>query len=270
MRWFWGRTWAQICAAGYLTTYSKTRPNAVRLLVTRPQPDADRFADALAEIGVDALVAPLMSIELNRAIDPDLSGCTALAFTSANGARAFSQLSNIRDLPAYTVGSGSARAAAELGFSIAGKGAGTVESLADVLSATEEAGARIYHAAGADIAGDLAALLEAKGVACRRQVLYKAQIPAVLPEEINLALSAGGVDGAVFFSPRSASTFVRLVTNAGQASACAGLDLYSLSPAVTEAACGTIAWRRVREARTPMQEALINTIRAEIPDGNAG
>lgn len=242
----------------------------MRLLVTRPQPDADGFAAALAGIGVDALVAPLMFIDLDRTIDPDLSGCTALAFTSANGARAFAQLSNIRDLPVYTVGSGSARAATELGFSVAGTGAGTVESLAAVLSGAEKTGARIYHAAGADIAGDLAALLEAEGVACRRQVLYKAQIPDILPEKISLALSAGDVDGAVFFSPRSAGTFVRLVTNAGQASACAGLDLYSLSPAVTEAACGTIAWRRVREARTPMQEALINTIRAEIPAGNAG
>ena len=48
---------------------------------------------------------------------------------------------------------------------------------------------------------------------------------------------SGELDGAVFFSPRSARSFVRLVTNAGQASACAGLSLFSLSPAVTEAAC---------------------------------
>ena len=233
----------------------------MRLLVTRPQPDADRFAAALAEIGVDALVAPLMSIETDDSPPPDLAGYHALAFTSANGVRALARLAPDCALPAYTVGPASARVAKNHGLQVAGIGGGNVESLADLLVDALPARSRVFHAAGADIAGDLAGLLQARDIFCTRETLYHARIPEQLPEEIIKSLREGAIDGAVFFSPRSAKSFVRLATNAGQASACAGLSLFALSPAVTEAACGTTAWRRVREAQSPTQEALIDTIR---------
>jgi uroporphyrinogen-III synthase len=234
----------------------------MRLLVTRPQPDADRFALALAEIGAAAVVAPLMSIEVDESRALELDGCDALAFTSANGVRALARLAPNCSLPAYMVGPASARVAENHGIRVAGVAGGNVESLAALITDAIPAGSRIFHAAGADIAGDLATMLEARDISCTRQVLYKAMIPEQLPAEISQHLRAGALDGAVFFSPRSARSFVRLVTNAGQASACAGLTLFGLSPAVTEAACETIVWRRVREAQTPTQEALIDTIRA--------
>jgi len=234
----------------------------MRLLVTRPQPDADRFAAALAEIGVDAVVAPLMTIELAASTPPDPAACDALAFTSANGVRALARLAPDCPLPAYAVGPASARVAQNHGFQVAGVAGGNVESLASLLADALGAGSRVFHPAGADIAGDLAALLDARDISCTRQVLYHARIPERLPAKIHQLLRNDGLDGAVFFSPRSAESFVRLVTNAGQASACARLALFGLSPAVTEAACGNIAWRRVREARSPTQEALIDTIRA--------
>ena len=237
--------------------------------MTRPQPDADRFAAALAEVGVDARVAPLMTVEIDRTATPDLSGCAAIAVTSANGVRALARLTGDRRLPVWAVGPASATEATAQGFAVAGVGGGNVESLADAMGNALAADGRVYHAAGADVAGDLAKLLAKRGIACTREVLYRAEIPDVLPPDIAAALANGDVDGAVFFSPRSASSFVRLVRDAGQAAACAGLTAYALSPAVA-AACGTIAWRRVREARAPTQEALIDIIRADLGPGAAG
>lgn len=241
----------------------------MRLLVTRPQPDARRTAAALAEIGVQPLVVPLMTVEIDAAAAPDLAGCAAIAVTSANGVRALAQLTADRSLPVWAVGPASAAEAEALGFTVAGVGAGSVETLAAAIGASLGRGTRIYHAAGADVAGDLGDLLADDGIACRREVLYRASIPATLPAEISSALEGGDLDGAVFFSPRSAGSFVRLAADAGQAAACAGLTAYALSPAVA-AACGTIAWRRVRAARTPTQEALIDTIRADLGPGSAG
>jgi uroporphyrinogen-III synthase len=241
----------------------------VRLLVTRPQPDAARFAAALAEIGVGSLVVPLMTVEVDAGATPELAGCTAIAVTSANGVRALAQLTADRGLPVWAVGPASAAEAVAQGFTVAGVGGGNVETLAAAIGQALDPGSRVYHAAGADVAGDLGGLLAGRGIACRRQVLYRASIPAILPAEIAAALADGDLDGAVFFSPRSAGSFVRLVAGAGQAVACTGLTAYALSPAVA-AACGTIAWRRVREARTPTQEALIDTIRADLGPGNAG
>lgn len=241
----------------------------MRLLVTRPQPDADRFAAALAGVGVDALVAPLMSVEVDGAATPELSAFTAIAVTSANGVRALAALTDDRSLPVWAVGPASARDAEATGFKLAGIGGGDIDSLATAIADALNAGARVFHAAGADVAGDLAALLRAHGIECRREALYRAVVPDALPAQIANALANGDVDGAVFFSPRSADSFVRLVADAGQAAACAGLTAYALSPAVA-AACGTIAWRRVREARTPTQEALIDTICADLGPGIGG
>ncbi|HEY7610485.1 MAG TPA: uroporphyrinogen-III synthase, partial [Alphaproteobacteria bacterium] len=61
----------------------------MRILLTRPEPDAQRFAAQLAEHGIEAVVAPLMTIETADAPLPPLEGVQALVFTSANGVRAY-------------------------------------------------------------------------------------------------------------------------------------------------------------------------------------
>src|SRR5260221_6904416 len=88
----------------------------MRALITRPQEDATDLAAALTARGIEPLIEPLLEIKLIEDAKVDLDQVQALLFTSANGVRAFAALSASRDLPAYTVGEGSAAAARAAGF----------------------------------------------------------------------------------------------------------------------------------------------------------
>ncbi len=73
----------------------------MRVLVTRPKEDAAPLAAALAARGHETLVQPLLAIEPRPGAEIDLAGVQAVAFTSANGARVFAGLSEVRDVPVF-------------------------------------------------------------------------------------------------------------------------------------------------------------------------
>lgn len=67
---------------------------------------------------------------------------------------------------------------------------------------------------------------------------------------------------ALFFSPRTAQTFVILVKEAGHAAACRSISAVCLSAAVAAAAAGA-PWRMVRAASRPEMAALLAEVDAE-------
>jgi uroporphyrinogen-III synthase len=73
--------------------------NIMRILVTRPEPDAQRFAAQLKAHDIDAVVAPLMTVELSQAPLPPLDNAQALVFTSANGVRVYAAKNGRGNLP---------------------------------------------------------------------------------------------------------------------------------------------------------------------------
>ncbi len=60
------------------------KPRLMRLLVTRPEPDASREADKLAARGHEAVLAPLLVIEFVADVALPLEGAQALIVTSRN------------------------------------------------------------------------------------------------------------------------------------------------------------------------------------------
>jgi uroporphyrinogen-III synthase len=139
---------------------------------------------------------------------------------------------------------------------------GDVGDLAELVRRQLDAAAGpLLQAAATAQAGDLAGLLKAAGFELRRVVLYEARQAAALPPAARQALAGGGLDGVVFFSPRSAGTFVKLVQAADLAAAVRELAAYCLSRAVAEVA-GDLTWRRIWLAARPEQAALLELIDA--------
>ena len=64
-----------------------------KIWITRAQPGADATAERVRALGHRPVVAPLLAVQPVLGAEPDLSGVGALAFTSANGVRAFTALS---------------------------------------------------------------------------------------------------------------------------------------------------------------------------------
>lgn len=231
----------------------------MRLLVTRPQEDAERFARALTELGHEAVISPLLDVQI-RSEPIDLDGVGALIFTSVNGLRAFVANCNERRLPVYAVGDRTAATARTAGFPDVRSAAGDVEALSAKIAGTWQPSAGVLlHAAGVRTAGDLAGRLGAAGFSLRRRTLYDARPAEALPEAAHTALQRGKVDAVAFFSPRTASTFVRLVRLSGLERSTHGLSALCLSPAVANEA-DALTWADVRVAEKPTEAALLATL----------
>lgn len=230
------------------------------LLVTRPSEDAARLAEALAAKGYDVLAEPLLIIEEIDGPDLDLDGVQALLVTSANGARALARRTALRDLPVLAVGDASARAAREAGFVSVQSAAGDVTALARLVkTCLDPSAGSLVHAAASETAGDLAGMLTDAGYAYRRELVYRARTPDHLSAATVMALKVGDVGGALFFSPRTATTFVTLIAREGLAPLVMPLYAYCLSPAVAEAV-GGLEWKHVGVAATPDQNSLLSLV----------
>ena len=234
----------------------------MRVLITRPDPDGVDFAEACRKVGLTPLLAPLMTISYaDKSID--LEDVGALAFTSANGVRAFARLSAQRDLPVFAVGRVTAAVASELGFSNVLVADGDLPSLARLAAenAAKINGA-LFHGAGADRAGDLIKLLENTNIKARRETLYKAEAAKALPDAARNALvDTKPLEWATFFSPRTALLFSNLVADAGLQDRLTNTHAVCLSDAVAEA-LSKDAWKAVSVVSRRDANAVIEHITA--------
>jgi uroporphyrinogen-III synthase len=237
----------------------------MRLLVTRPEPDASLEAEALAARGHEAVLAPLLAIEFVPDVTLNLAGAQALIVTSRNTLRALashSKLAEARKLPLFAVGEATARAAQELGFAQVVKGPGTAASLAELIDRklNPERGP-LVHLTGEAQAFDLKSALEGEGFSLRRPVLYRAVPARALPAEALSLLEAGKLDGAILMSPRTAETFALLIDKHGVVMQAKRLVCYCLSQAVAEVLAPH--GFRVRVAAQPREEDVLALLDSE-------
>lgn len=237
------------------TTGPATR--GLRALVTRPRAEAAELAAALAARGIEAIVEPMLDIHYRSAPAPCLEGVQAILCTSANGVRAFAQVSSERGLLLLAVGDATATRAREAGFARVASAGGTADDLArlarELLSPTA---GRLLHVAGSEVAGDLAGMLRASGFTVARSVLYEADPIAGLSVATAQGLREGSVDFALFFSPRTAAIFRDLAERAGLADALASVIALSIS-AAADAALATLGFRERHVAARPDQPSLL-------------
>ena len=234
----------------------------MRLLVTRPEPDATRQAEALAARGHQPVLASLLNIEPTSATPLGLDGAQALIVTSRNALRALAShpdLAAARVIPLFAVGDATAKAASELGFTKMIVGPGTGDSLARLIADTLSPNAGVLvHLSGETVAFDLKLALAAKGFTMRQNILYRAVATTTLPKNAAALLEAGKLDGVILMSPRTAAIFVDLVSRQGAATQASRLDCYCLSAAVAQA-IGALKGRTIVAAR-PSEEELLALI----------
>ena len=236
----------------------------MRLLVTRPEADAERTATALRACGHTVVVAPLLRIELVEDAEIAAGPFAAIVITSANAAPAIARhrrFTELRALPVFAVGERSAQAMRSAGFTDVTSADGDVRDLARLVAQRVKGGASLLYLVGADRAGDLAGSLSGQGFVVRTVVIYRAIAAAVLPSAVADAL-AGGIDGVLHFSRRSAAAFLRAVRDAG-----AGNDAFKkpvhfcISANVAEALVAAGA-ADIRIAAEPTESALMALVPA--------
>ncbi len=237
----------------------------MRVLNTRPESEAAALDQRLMERGHESVPCSLLTIRPRVDATVDLIGAQAVAATSGAAIRALAQLDSNRTLPIYAVGQATAAVARDVGFGEVKAGAGDVTALAEqIIKSLDPTAGAVVHPRGAVVAGDLAGDLTAAGFTVRSPILYDAEPARELPSAGRAALESGNLGAVLFFSPRTAATFVSLVTNAELTERCQTLDAYCLSPAVANAAranaAGVVPWRNIRCAVEPDQDSLLNLL----------
>lgn len=234
----------------------------MRALITRPSQDATGLRRELRRCGYDVMVEPMLAIESMSGDPIDIGGAQAILFTSSNGVRAFAGNSAERALPAYAVGDATARSCEEAGFAEVHSAAGDVDDLADlVIRECKPRDGRLIHVAGSVRAGDLAGALQTAGFDVVRAPLYDARPATALSVELVSAMKRGQIDVVLFFSPRTAATFVSLAREAGLENASKAITALCLSPAVAKRAA-LFPWRTLVIASEPTQDALLAALEA--------
>ena len=235
----------------------------MRLLVTRPEPDALLLKARLEAMGHQAAVAPLLTVSFEDAEEFDLSEVQALIATSRNGLRALKAQNAHKIaalLPLYAVGRATANDAAALGFTEIVTGGGTVASLVPeiVASADPHAGV-LLHLAGDELAGNLVDDLEQHGFRLLQPIVYRMVPAATFDDAIASQISASELDGVLLFSPRTAAIYASLIAHHDLASAIANLTHYCLSAAVARrlAPLGAI---RIKTAATPTLDGMLDLL----------
>jgi uroporphyrinogen-III synthase len=227
----------------------------VRMLVTRPEPDASETAARLRALDIEAIVEPLLAFELLMTNLPDPTGFAGLAVTSSNALRALhdrGELPHFRKLPVFAVGERTAATARHYGFDRVQSAGGDVDDLIGLLSAAGMSGPILYPAAE-QRAGDLAKALAPHGIMVIATPVYRMTPVAGLSLAARERLGAGTLDAALFYSRRTAEIFAALAADVGNR---ARLGMLCLSAAVAEPLLAA-HFVRVGLADQPSEEAMM-------------
>lgn len=233
----------------------------MRLLVTRPESDAERTAAALRRHGHVVVKAPLLRIEAKLDAPIDRQHWGAILITSANAAAAIAlhpRKSALHDIPVFAVGNRSAEAMRGAGFARVVSANGAVADLMRLVAERLTPQAPLLYLAAADRAGDVAEALSAEEFTVETVVLYRAVTAATLPHEAAEAL-AKGVDGVLHFSRRSAEAYVESARAAGLLSRALEPAQFCLSEQIAAPLRGAGA-ALIRVAPRPNEAALVELI----------
>ena len=230
----------------------------MRLLVTRPEPDAARTAASLRARGHEVVLAPLLRIELLDFELPD-EPWSAVVMTSANAARAVAEHPRRAALigrEAFAVGRHTAEAARTAGFRTVHSADGDKDDLADFLRAGRGgAFGPLLYLAGEERAGDLAA----GGLSMVTVVTYRAVKVQHFAPEVAAALVRRALDGVLHFSTRSAQAYLDCASREGILEAALAPVHVCISRQVAQplAAAGAAA---IRIAPRPDEAAMIELV----------
>jgi uroporphyrinogen-III synthase len=235
----------------------------MRLIVTRPEPDAARTAEALVRLGHEPILSPMLDIVLDANAAIPAREFQAVLATSTNAVRALAAHSDrgrLQDRLLFAVGDHTAVQAKRAGFAAARSAGGALDDLVARVAAEFSPGAGpLLYAAGDVQAGDLAGQLGKLGFEVDVAVVYRAKAQMRLARSAAAALRREGADGILFYSRRSAEAFARALRLEGLAPLATGVACFCLSAAVAEP-LPAVARGRIVIAERPDQLSLFAAV----------
>ncbi len=195
----------------------------MRILVTRPEPDATEQAALLRERGHDVMISPLLEATLLPT--PSLEGTgshTAMIVTSRNALRALEQggvPDHLADKPMFCVGSRTAEMASSIGFKDVRCGESDGAALAELVQNCETPGTgtilRLMGDVPSNAPNEISTSLRNAGYDVADITCYRARLHPEFSPPVRAALEHGDIDLVILMSPLTAKSFVQAHTSAG-------------------------------------------------------
>jgi len=202
----------------------------------------------------------MLAIEPIRNVNIQLRQCQALLVTSITAAELLSSIISDRLVRVYAVGAATAGKLLGGGFQNVKSADGDVWALFDLVKRrSDPLGGRLLHVGGEDIAGHLVDNLSAFGFHAEHIVVYRVQEAAAFAEYTLLAFQKGEVEAVLFFSPRSARAFARILGSQKYPWALGSVRAFCLSRTVADEIKG-IGWAKVVVSQQPNMASLIESI----------
>ncbi len=182
----------------------------MRVLVTRPQAEAEATAKALSARGFEPVIDPMLRIRFRG--DPiDVTGVDALVISSGNAIAAIegrAEKALLLPLPVIAVGRRTAAAARAAGFHAVSAADGDLDHLAGMVLGVYPTPKRFLHLAGEDRVGDLQALLAPQGHEVAIAIVYEAAKAERFAPLTQALLRDDAIDVVLHYSARTAEAFI--------------------------------------------------------------
>lgn len=229
-----------------------------QILITRPQPEAQEFANEIAQMGIGAIISPVVKITPLKYASPKIEQFKAIIFTSINGVRFF-KADDFYGYPVLCVGTRTAAAARELGYKVIAS-AESAEALTRLIKAQGfEAGSKLLYVRGEDIAFDFVSALPE--FIWSWVIVYNAKPLSEISFEAKIAIENNKIQAVVFFSKRSAELFINIVKREKLQPALSALKALCMSQSVLECVQPTM-WECVYVSKTPDREAMVSLVKS--------
>ena len=220
--------------------------------MTRPEPGAAATARALCARGLRPVVVPFLAIRPLACRLPE----HAQAVLATSGNALAEPLPALHAVPLFAVGDATASRAQEAGFREVASAGADARALAELVAARcDPASGPLLLLAGRGHGSVLAANLRGRGFSVLRRAVYASLPVTEFPSQAAVAIDAGGLRAALFFSAETARAFVRTLPNRMRG-AISGVDALAIAPPA-RAALAVLPWRAVRVALHPTQDELL-------------
>ena len=232
----------------------------MQVLLTRPAADSLKTAERLRDHHIQSIIQPVFEVAFLQPDLPSLEHCQAIIATSQHSVTAFAGLSNERDLPIYCVGNHTAETARQAGFTDVYSADGDKHDLRDLVrQALNPNNGFLLRLAGYTHRDTLVEELSLAQFTLRSVQLYAVQEIDHLNADTIQALNDATLDGVLFFSPKTASRFYKLVAKQGLSASCRSLTAWCISENAARVLDG-LSFKEIAIAERPTQKALLELI----------
>ncbi len=224
------------------------------VLITRPEDSAAETAYAVNQKGYLTFCEPFLEVVYHDVELPELNPYTALIFTSANAVQGFVRNSQRRDIVAYCVGEQTAQAVRQAGFKAYQSAQGKVSDLIKLIENEPIEGKILYLRAR-----DMAQPFKVRGKDIAEITLYHTEKSKEISQNCLDLMEAGAFSHVLFYSARTAQTFVELVEKYKVKQGLKQCKALCLGDSMIEYVTN-LQWKDVMVAKTPDHQGMLHLL----------